>query len=791
MTLCAPPRFPKALLAWRLTPSALVLGCGGGGEQTTTQGADDGINTLTASDTEMGDGTTGVDSTSTGADETAECPEAQQCDAECCDQGYSCVDGTCVIACADQRDPCGEAQICCAEADVCWFGDCVTPGAPCAVSGCATQPIMDTCDIDEICEPTIGACVPSQMVGECTYEPPAAQFDPTPLFSWGQRRERACTVDADCQTSEVCMAGVCEVTWTHRVPTTEPDFSQVMSVPAVVDLDQDCVPELIFNTYAPGNLDSGLLRVIRGDDGTDVWTFDDPAHRLDGGSSPAVGDLDGDGTPEIVAKGTGSFLVAVAADGSLLWESDSFQGNTSRGSAAIANIDAEGLAEVIYGAAVYDANGARVWEGNAGVGINGSGPLSCVADLDDDGRPELIAGDTAYTFSGSVAGGNFDGSSLWQGSLPGDGFCGIADFTGDGAPEVALVASGTIYVLEGPTGAVLAEVDIPGGGNGGAPNIADFDGDGTPDIGTAGASRYVVVGYDGDDTLEIFWQAQTEDDSSNRTGSSVFDFDGDGRSEVVYNDEEFLRIYPGVEPDCDLPVPGPACDGVMTDDELVFRDLSSSRTDTEYPVVADVDGDFKAELIIINNNEAGHLDPNLITDAGIEVWDDRLDNWVATRPVWNQHSYHVTNVGTVGEIPMVEDASWTANYNGYRRNAQGDLATLCAPDLVPYGLDNDSMQCPDLALSVFVLNQGCLGVGPGVNVAFYEQDLGLLGVVQTTAALPAGGSELVTLDVPFDAQSVSVVTAVVDDDGSGMSALNECAEDNNESDPLEACQQIG
>ncbi len=775
---------------------AALAACGddGGGSMASADTGGTGIATLSATDGVSGT-SGGVDSTASGAETTDGCPAAQACGDDCCPDGQQCIDDACAVVCDDDRDPCGASQACCAATDVCWFGECVTPGAACEVAGCATQPTKSACGKGEICEPTIGACVPSQQVGECTYEPPPSQFDPTPSFSWGQRRVRACTVDADCQTAETCVADVCEVSWTHRVPTVQPTYVQVMSVPTVIDLDQDCVPELVFNSYSAANITDGVLRAIRGDDGMDVWTFDDPAHRLDGGSSPAVGDLDGDGTVEIVTKGTGDFLVAVSSTGTFLWQSDAFDGATARGSAAIANIDADGAAEVIYGAAVFDANGVRVWEGGQGVGINGGGPISCVADLDADGRPELVAGDTAYTFTGTVAAGDLAGAPMWNAGLSGDGFCGVADFTGDGDPEVALVASGTIYVLAGDTGAVLAQVAIPGGGNGGAPNIADFDGDGVPDIGTAGANRYVVVGYDGDDTLEIRWQAETEDDSSNRTGSSVFDFDGDGRSEVVYNDEEYLRIYPGVEPDCGMAVPGPNCDGTMSDAELVFRDLSSSRTDTEYPVVADVDGDFKAELVIVTNNEASHLDPDLVADAGIEVWDDTLDNWVATRPVWNQHSYHLTNVGTVGEIPVSEDPSWAtpagAPYNGYRRNAQGDLATLCAPDLVPYGLEAEEVACPDLDLSVFVLNQGCLGVGPGVNVAFYEQTLGLLGVVQTTAALPAGGSEKVTLDVDLEPTTAYSVTVVVDDDGTGTGTLNECREDNNMSEPLEACGAIG
>ncbi len=748
-----------------------------------------GIDSLTASGSNTDPSSDTVADTS-GTGDTDACPAPQVCGDACCGADEECNDGACEVVCEDERLPCGAAQECCAGEDVCWLGACVTPGAACEVSGCATQPTVTTCSEAEICEQGIGRCLPSDAARSCIYEPPPSQFDPTPLFTWGQRRVFACTEDADCQTSETCMDEVCTPSWEHRVPEVAPDFVQVMSVPAVIDLDQDCVPELVFNGYSGSDINQGVLRAIRGDDGSALWTLDDPDYRVDGGSGAAIGDLDGDGSVEIVVKGNGSYLVAAAADGSPLWRSDNFTSPTSRGSAAIANLDAEGNAEIAYGRAVYDAAGTLLWEGGGGVGINGSGPISCVADLDDDGRPELIAGRTAYTFTGTVAGGDFTGEPMWTADSDGDGFCGIADFDGDAAPEVVLVASSTIYVLDANDGSIIAQRDIPGGGNGGAPNIADFDGNGVPDIGTAGASRYVVVGYDGSTTLELFWQAETEDDSSNRTGSSVFDFDGDGRNEVVYNDEEYLRIYPGVEPDCLLDPPGPGCDGIMTDDELIFRDLSSSRTDTEYPVIADVDGDFKAELVIVTNNEASHLSPELVADAGIEVWSDRLDNWVATRPIWNQHSYHVTNVGLVGEIPLVEEPSWTV-VNSYRRNAQGDQSSLCAPDLIPYGLEAESLACPSLALEAFVLNQGCLGVGPGVQVAFYEETLGLLGVVETTMPLPAGGSEKVALDVDLESGGNYSITVSVDDDGTGAGSLNECVEDNNVSEPLLACNQVG
>ena len=353
-----------------------------------------------------------------------------------------------------------------------------------------------------------------------------------------------------------------------------------------------------------------------------------------------------------------------------------------------------------------------------------------------------------------------------------------------------MLRPGTVYVLQGQTGAVLASQTIPGGGFGGAPNIADFDGDGQPDIGTAGASNYVVMRYGGAGMLSVVWSAPTEDDSSSRTGSSVFDFDGDGRAEVVYNDEEFVRIYPGLEPACRMSPPGPDCNGIMTDDEILFRDLNSSRTRTEYPVIADVDGDFKAEIVFATSNEANFLDPSLLGDAGIEVWRDRLDNWVGTPAIWNQHSFHITNVGIDGRIPQRESPSWStpagAPFNSYRRNAQGDRAAQCAPDLVVTDVRQRAARCPLLAVEVEISNRGCLGVGPGVDVALRTADGENLGLARTTEPFAAGGRTLVEVLVSGLGDSFRF-NAVVEVDAEA--ALNECREQNNASSPVSvSCQ---
>ncbi|PRQ10017.1 FG-GAP repeat domain-containing protein [Enhygromyxa salina] len=771
--------------------TALTVACGDSAADGDTLGTEGGVVTLDGSGT--GDEqSTGDGDGDPGDGDGDAC--TNPCGDDCCAANEACDQDTleCVLDCGD-TDPCGAAPgECCSAGQICYVGQCVMPGGPCAELGCATQTESD-CEEDEICDGDLGLCVPDLADETCTFMPEPGVFDPVPRWSWGVRKPRNCMADSDCQKEEICDNGSCAVTWPHHVPGDDdyPAHHQAMASPMVADLDGDCIPEVIFNSYEPSSWqDNGILRAVHGDTGEKLWSLGDPAWRSDGSAIPAIGDIDYDGDLEIINVSADQHLHLIDHQGNPIWKTANvLAANLVSGAPALANFDLLGDAEIAHGREIYASDGSLLWGGNGGLGTNSAyATLSCVADLDGDLRPELIGGGTAYTFTGTV-GVDFTGSTMWQSG--GDGYCGVADFQLDGIPEVVVVRGGNIVILDGPTGAQLATFAIPGGGSGGAPNIADFDGDGFPDIGSAGGSRYVVVQFDGVDTMTKLWDAVTKDVSSNRTGSSVFDFDGDGRSEVIYADEWYLRIYPGVEPDCALNPVGPSCDQNMTDAEILFIDITSSGTRVEYPVVADVDGDFKAELVVSTNN---NFSQGNIGDAGIEVFEDRLDNWVGTLPIWNQHTYHVTNVDAAGQIPVVESNNWefpmSKPYNSYRRNSQGGIDG-CAPDLVAQDLEVVGMCIDDLELSVRICNQGCLGVGPGVDVTFSEADAGVLGTVQTTQAIPAGGCVKALLSVPLPGAAPFDVSVSVDDDGMGGDAFNECIEDNNEFGPVELCPTIG
>jgi hypothetical protein len=447
--------------------------------------------------------------------------------------------------------------------------------------------------------------------------------------------------------------------WSWTSSSVEPSALNVMGTPSVVDLNKDGVPDVVFGatpSTGGGAVEVGFLRALNGNDGSEIFTVTDSALRINTTCSVATGDIDLDGFPEIITCDTsGVRLIAFEHDGSFKWRSTNMDTNYW-GAPAIAELDGNGGPEIIMGRQILDSNGSLLSTGSGGRANQGStGPLSLVADVDLDGSPEIIAGNTAYSGIGNIE---------WQTSLP-DGYNAVANFDADDEAEIVLVSGGRVWLLEHDGTVKWGPVAIPGGGAGGPPTIADYDNDDQPEIGVAGASRYAVFETDG--TLK--WAAVIQDGSSNRTGSSVFDFENDGAAEVVYSDETRLWVFSG------------------TDGSVLFQTSLSSCTWHEYPFVADVDGDNRAEIVAVANNNCG-FGPQ----RGVYVYGDSADSWVPTRQIWNQHTYHITNVNSDGSIPVQEENNWLVpGLNNFRLNtfAQPELTATPLDETNELGLDNE------------------------------------------------------------------------------------------------------
>ncbi|WP_437989751.1 CARDB domain-containing protein [Sorangium sp. So ce145] len=964
MPTCPRRLLPRAL-PWFLLAAAA---CGGDPDVVLPPGDGGGGTGGTSSSSGDGGGFVGSMASSGGAGgesgcEGVSCQEDQHCEEE--DGQGTCVDNTCDDLTCDATEVCetppdGGARcvdIACQSDLECAFNQ-FCDGTICVVDACTAG--ARTCDGDSLLLCVSNGSTTSELF-TCGG---SAYFESKCTDDGAGTASCPCEDDWDCPTYASCEVGSCSGTgaaptcllppepFAGALPQSEIQWggenransdaanspfktsAQTVMTPLVANLDDDNgdglineldFPEIIFTTFCGSDFgEHGVLRAIHGGGprkgenyfavlGAQVWHEGDPIDApyacADATLMPtaglAVGDLDGDGVPEIVAitavvemqgstKVTKTGLQIFSNTGETKVLTDVLWTGYNEPSPALANIDGEGLPEIVVGPNVFTLRVDEAtrelsivdhFKGDKAQGIQGSpanqqnrlGPIACVANLNDDPRLEIVAGSTAYglprpppgvtsragcapPYTDKEATAYCEGKliEVWDGQTVNgtagipleqrDGLCAVADVLGedqdaapgpsnplDKRPEVILFNNGYFFVLNGQNGTIKRRQVMTAAGtnfDGGAPNVDDFDGDGFPEVGTAFGLRYMmfdlqaptaecpawpnaltdgVTGLQGNPertpngkpcttdeecgapgaatcnqqrgTCVCYhngWQRLTEDDSSRTTGSSVFDFNGDGAAEVIYNDECYFRIYDGVTAD------------------VLFKVPSPSRTRSEYPIVADVDNDGNAEIVFGTSNESTHCSQGTDYNNGLEVWGAQNDLWVSARRIWNQHSYHVTNVLESGGIPLKEPESWKAyggrTYNTYRSNPR---SYGIAPDLALSGIQVSSPDatCGELthevAITVRVENLGDLRVGPGVAINFYGEwdtpdvdeplygeDLAPLKFVLQSSIEPHSSLLLtVSYSAAHNAQQTlpARVRAVVDEDA----VERECHEDNN------------
>ena len=669
-----------------------------------------------------------------------------------------CVAGSC---CASADRVCGTA--CCGEGEHCFANVCVKPGEECRSSG--------DCPTGQYCEPAIGEGTKQE---EFKDDPPAGAACTQPLPIPGRCLPLP-PVCPDGKDGDGCLPK-CEVhpergkidaveqwSWGAANASRFKDYVDVWSTPVVGRVtDSNCdgrvdrldPPNILF---VAGNAKgtccqctkeefsachTGVLRVLDGVSGKEIWSLARAHSGSKGfmGISLAIADIDRDGGMEIAAVTGEGYLVLLDRTGKLLRKSDKpipgadNAGFGWGGGLSIGDMNGDGAPEIAYGATVFTTAGGKLthlFNGTLGNGGGLTRSLSLMADVDGDGTQELVVGNAVYKYDGSV---------LWTEKGRADGFPAIGDFDGDGRPEIVLVAGGKVSIVSGSHGALVAgPLALPGTGFGGPPTVADFDGDGKPEIGVAKDLYYTVIDVDFSKPvagrLKVLWSQANHDLSSSTTGSTVFDFEGDGRAEVIYNDECFLWVYDGLT------------------GEVLFATPTTSFTATEASLVADVDGDGRAEMVMIANRASpaawkctldpwNKPDPKLNRPAwvpplgqeaysGVTVWGGRDNSWVGTRTLWNQHTYHVSNIcderdgacsaadNRYGVVPRLERPNWQLPWlNNYRQNVQ-DSGLFDAPDAtVSLRVD---CKLP-LTIRASVLNKGRALLPKGVEVGIYRQE---------------------------------------------------------------------
>ena len=406
------------------------------------------------------------------------------------------------------------------------------------------------------------------------------------------------------------------------------------------------------------------------------------------------------------------------------------------------------------GRIALNADGTIRWTGAAGSGTYSNGPLAVIADLDMDGQQEVVTGRQAY---------RADGTTMWQNTSVADGIDAGGNFDADPYPEVVVTALDRIWVLE-HDGVIkwMVATTMLGGTHGGPPTIADFDNDGRAEIGRAGSTAFGVFrGSDG----ALVWTAPIAAVQAETLSAAAFDLDGDGTREAVVTDEWGLRIFRG-------------SDGVLLAEQRLGMCFGYAM-----PAIVDVDADGRADIVTGASTQGAHGVATCdlgYTQYGLYVFSD--DMWRGAGSIWNQHTYHITNVNDDAMIPAHEPASWLLD-NSYRA-APTATCPFSIPDLTASHVRVTTVGTAT-RLTARIGNAGARTVPRSVPVAFYDGDPRaggvLLGVVFTSNYLPTGSFTDVSLDLA-NAVTTATVWVAADDDGTGTSRIFEKNEDNNRVD---------
>ncbi|MBL7806918.1 MAG: gliding motility-associated C-terminal domain-containing protein, partial [Saprospiraceae bacterium] len=503
----------------------------------------------------------------------------------------------------------------------------------------------------------------------------------------------------------------------------------------------------------------------------------------DNSPPPVIGDIDRDGKPELIIVDVESNIMVYRnftpgnVPAMTFWLSSVQKPEISGSGPMLADFDGDGMSEVLIGNEIFifDFTGPtspslrKVIDGGANpegyiyntlpANFSKHTKSPAVADLltiaDCNGDPdcnglELAAGPVIYSVDLDTTDG--DGFQLKiQRDLnfmesPDefvDGYTAIADMDIDGTPDIVVIGRGKvgleppglgIYVWNKNGLVKFMPTPVSDAVTGFLycmPMIANVFDD--TKRGLAKDFPEVVMYAENNlycfnlhatnfPDLQAWWFTSIGPDLLTETSPTAFDFNGDGFSEIVFEDNEEIRILYGGH----LPFPP----GVDANRNWATFTLSTQITQSLYeiPIIADVNNDGQAEIVVAggkdNDTSSFPITVQILKSGGIP--------WSPCRNLWNQFNYNIVNINDDLSVPVQQQPNWLefpAPGSGKRplNMALAQRGPINGPAFIPLadlGSSVDTFYCDldSLRVRLRICNSGSTSSPPGLSLRWYEGD---------------------------------------------------------------------
>lgn len=322
------------------------------------------------------------------------------------------------------------------------------------------------------------------------------------------------------------------VLWRNGVPP-EDCFVHALTEPAIADLDGDGTLEVV----GISSIENALV-AYDASDGDERWRVQLETY---GFGRPTIENVTAAPGPEIVAGDVAGNVVATRGNGSVIWRfglnRTGWSERTLREAPIVADVDGDGQQDVLLGSdsgpILLSATGAIEWF------RNGSATYLAAADADDDDAIEVFT-------AGTLSIRSYDGSSgaaEWNRTITNGRIRAAGDADGDGTVELyAGKVGGTVLALDAGTGETEWSTAISSGDSTivSPPVLGDVDGDDTPEVIAVSEDGSVAV-LDPDSGSVL---ARYERNVPIATFATPADIDDDGQEEILvrYGDGRVVAL---------------------------------------------------------------------------------------------------------------------------------------------------------------------------------------------------------------------------------------------------------